>query len=609
MTDSVLQSKEFLSELARYYMEFLESDFSGRTLPSRKIDTDPDSEVHLTDYPGLNDMAIGAFLAHFTGNPFDSINRDSIVLRIPDSLIQEVSLKFDSESFDFRSIETHINRELRKLKIPGKFRFTDFLDKRPEPDKEDILQFLSSYRLAGFYEEIYELWKNKLMSEKHEFYLYFYDLTCGDQSYPIFYIPITVEHSDQGEFSFEFDPVLLINKKAIEYVTNRFAEDEQKEWRVELPPRHVYLANFQSSIEFVSFLQSIMNELTNFLSLKPVTLNQSGKGNHQSNRGKYEISNCCYLVLADKSDESLLNDYEELLTMIHSGENSEALAVFTKLSEDFLARNPRSFAQEIEEDYEGKVCSERLTYTSPIPLNKEQIQVLKAIETDGCDRIIIEGPPGTGKSHTITAIIFNALMKGKSVLMVSDKKEALDVVEDKINSVLDKMKLDDFVQNPILRLGKKETNFTSIFKTVNYEKIKTRHGAFRRHREQIENEVQSIHQGIKSDIEKEIDSQFFLHSEQVQNYLSFDEAFQTKWKKWLNQDELGDGVKPQNLFNIWKSVYGIRNAVEQMEETCGLKFSLEDLTLSQWRNKLQDLLKDLLICSSPKRTGIISCNK
>ncbi len=42
--------------------------------------------------------------------------------------------------------------------------------------------------------------------------------------------------------------------------------------------------------------------------------------------------------------------------------------------------------------------------------------------------MVIEGPPGTGKSQTITNIIANALCSGKRVLFVAEKKVALDVV-------------------------------------------------------------------------------------------------------------------------------------------------------------------------------------
>jgi len=47
--------------------------------------------------------------------------------------------------------------------------------------------------------------------------------------------------------------------------------------------------------------------------------------------------------------------------------------------------------------------------------------------------LCIEGPPGTGKSQTITNIIANALSNNKSVLFISEKKAALEVVRNRLN--------------------------------------------------------------------------------------------------------------------------------------------------------------------------------
>lgn len=594
MGEPLFNSKHFFTELARYYMEFLESDFSSRSLPSRKISMDSETELSLTEYPDLNETALSILFNNFQSNSFENIHRDTAVVKIPSGIIDEASKDLEHDPINFPKIEKLINRELRKHKLPGKFHFSGLFDEIDKPDKEDVELFLSNYQLSGFFDDIYELWKSKLMTEKHEFYLYFFDISFENQSYPIFFMPITINRSDEGSFSFEYDPVLLINKKAIEHVTNMFAEEQQKQWRVELPPRHIYISNYNTK-ELVSFLQNIINEITNFIGLKPMDLFKSTNSYVKINQDKYTISNCCYLALADKSDESLLNDYEELLTLFHSGENSEATEVFEKISTEFLFENPKSYARKIQDHYENQKASEKLSYTSPVPLNREQLEVLKAIDTEGCDRIVIEGPPGTGKSHTITAIIFNALLNGKSVLMVSDKKEALDVVEDKINSVLDKMKLDDFVQNPILRLGKKDTNFTGIFKVANYDKIKMRHGAFRRHREQIESEIETIHGDISTTIEKEIDTQFFLHSDQVKNYVSFEEVFRNRWEKRLNLEELGDGIKPEFLYDLWKHTFKFMNISNQLVETCHLHFNFESLTLTQLKIKINDMLKDLSV--------------
>jgi very-short-patch-repair endonuclease len=49
--------------------------------------------------------------------------------------------------------------------------------------------------------------------------------------------------------------------------------------------------------------------------------------------------------------------------------------------------------------------------------------------------LVIEGPPGTGKSQTITNLIAAALDKGKTVLFVAEKMAAVEVVRDRLDSV------------------------------------------------------------------------------------------------------------------------------------------------------------------------------
>lgn len=61
-----------------------------------------------------------------------------------------------------------------------------------------------------------------------------------------------------------------------------------------------------------------------------------------------------------------------------------------------------------------------------VDADSSQLRAIAAT-TKGYD-LVIEGPPGTGKSQTITNIIGSALAAGKSVLLVAEKMAALQVV-------------------------------------------------------------------------------------------------------------------------------------------------------------------------------------
>lgn len=69
----------------------------------------------------------------------------------------------------------------------------------------------------------------------------------------------------------------------------------------------------------------------------------------------------------------------------------------------------------------------------PIATDSSQLEAVIASGEGGS--FVLHGPPGTGKSQTITNIIANALFSGKKVLFVAAKKAALDVVESRLESI------------------------------------------------------------------------------------------------------------------------------------------------------------------------------
>ena len=69
-------------------------------------------------------------------------------------------------------------------------------------------------------------------------------------------------------------------------------------------------------------------------------------------------------------------------------------------------------------------------------LDYSQSKVVSKV--DECGNTVIYGPPGTGKSQTIVNVITDAMAKGKKVLVVSQKKAALDVVYNRLATLNEK---------------------------------------------------------------------------------------------------------------------------------------------------------------------------
>ena len=65
--------------------------------------------------------------------------------------------------------------------------------------------------------------------------------------------------------------------------------------------------------------------------------------------------------------------------------------------------------------------------------DSSQISVIEDVKAG--KNLVVEGPPGTGKSQTITNLIAELLMSGKSVLFVSEKMAALQVVKKRLDTI------------------------------------------------------------------------------------------------------------------------------------------------------------------------------
>ncbi len=69
----------------------------------------------------------------------------------------------------------------------------------------------------------------------------------------------------------------------------------------------------------------------------------------------------------------------------------------------------------------------------PMPADSSQIEAISAAL--GGKSFVLHGPPGTGKSQTITNIIANGLYKGKKILFVAEKMAALQVVQKRLEAI------------------------------------------------------------------------------------------------------------------------------------------------------------------------------
>jgi hypothetical protein len=99
--------------------------------------------------------------------------------------------------------------------------------------------------------------------------------------------------------------------------------------------------------------------------------------------------------------------------------------------------SPAARSEKVDVYSFGQLCFFFITGRDPVPLDvPNNVKVLSEIcAVDSGRDLVLEGPPGTGKSQTITNLIAHSLAKGKSVLFVSEKMAALEVVHNRLNKI------------------------------------------------------------------------------------------------------------------------------------------------------------------------------
>tara|TARA_R110000850_G_scaffold143738_1_gene265950 strand:- start:7315 stop:13092 length:5778 start_codon:yes stop_codon:yes gene_type:complete len=110
---------------------------------------------------------------------------------------------------------------------------------------------------------------------------------------------------------------------------------------------------------------------------------------------------------------------------------------------------------------------EDVHYFFPLIDDADSSQHSALIDAVNGENLVIEGPPGTGKSQTITNLIAAAMLSGKKVLFVAEKMAALDVVKTR----LDKAELGHFC----LELHSHKSQKRKVLEDINSRVVREKH--------------------------------------------------------------------------------------------------------------------------------------
>lgn len=333
-----------------------------------------------------------------------------------------------------------------------------------EHTKEALGRFFDSFVTADAFLEFRDLETYVSIADGVTLYLYIGALRFRSVNYPLFFLPIQAEKLPDGAgYELTLINQLFANRAAIDFVLQELAAAKTREWASPITERINYLQPVQSVYEVA---HGLFGMVANSMDLAgQITL-----GSAQADASTADVTMSCALHLCafEKGAESLVNDYEALIDMARRG-GSEVVTLFEDLVKGILTENPKSIRGAVEAEWDGLPLVDRMVFDSPIPLNEEQRKILLAVRNPEGRIVVVEGPPGTGKSHTITAIAADCAFNKRSCLVLSDKAEALQVVQDKLSEAMSRVRHDPNFPNPLLRLGRQNANFKKLVgnQTVN----------------------------------------------------------------------------------------------------------------------------------------------
>ena len=666
-------SKEFVTEVAKYFMAFLETDFKKRSQPKRNLTTRVNKGVstglYLDKYESLYRELYKNFIGGFSKETIE-IKLGQHTTKISDRLVSLLEQRIDQLSEDeVKSVVAEISKEINQLRLDNQKDYDNYFETSievirakfastivakllndieksleaagwsaesglfqletdatariyalaedsianileeffAEANKDYVLsnalnslfdietvrsalkEFFRDFSAKDAYADILQLNRNKDMLDKTELYAYFGEIGIDNNSFPLFYTPISVEQED-SKISMTFENRVFVNIKAIEFVVQQNNTSTSSTESV--------AGNFERIIYFedkkglLPALQKTIDSCRDALGLtKPVELKQPTQ--QIANNMVARVSNRLQLFLFDKSDESLINDYEEIID-----NQSELTEAFAELIESFVTEQPANVIEDVALEWEEKTIQDKLIVDSPIALNEEQKQVLLALQKPDCKVAILEGPPGTGKSHTITAIVCKALLEGQSVLVLSDKEEALDVVQDKISTTLSTIRHDKDFQNPILRLGKSSSGLAKVIEGHSLERVREHMRAYRSRQSEFENEETVVKESAKAELEYTISTGEKLNLDAIRETLLAQEKYgDITWLDNVNivpqAPEDSDGDPIESADQVMELINPSTGALFTREEAYHWWISNTDIRKREAEDKLTDALKNV----------------
>lgn len=150
-------------------------------------------------------------------------------------------------------------------------------------------------------------------------------------------------------------------------------------------------------------------------------------------KGAFQLDNHAIIGHFPQGSSALLKDYEDFIQLAE--EDNDGLGIVGDLinietSASSYQSDNLAPGKPLDEKKAKKAENEKFFVLDTDASQEEIIEKLE--ETKG---LVIHGPPGTGKSQVIVNVIANAIAENKKILLVCQKRAALDVVYQRLDGL------------------------------------------------------------------------------------------------------------------------------------------------------------------------------
>jgi len=245
---------------------------------------------------------------------------------------------------------------------------------------------------------------------------------------PLFLYPVKLERErtngiqwklDVGEGEPQLNRTLILAFKkfsGLDIDDKIFDEAEEQAKSINFLNLIAWLKSYSFNI-----LWNNQQELEKFVDYKQIDIPEFQKG-------QFQLDNLAILGNYPQGNSALLKDYEDLINQ--SEIDNSNLGIIGELLQ-------------AGESYASSEHEEGITPQESIKKEKEKFFVLDTDasqeeiinEIDRSRGLVVHGPPGTGKSQVIVNLIANSISQDKRVLLVCQKRAALDVVYQRLESL------------------------------------------------------------------------------------------------------------------------------------------------------------------------------